>query len=289
MLAFDGFDESTASLLSGSIAGAIGVGVSYPLDSIKTKTQAFAAKGEGLGVMGTIQRVLDTEGLIGFYQGVGGVMVGQSAIKAVAFSSNAWALSKLSAGTSAGAGPSLGLLCIAAAFSGFVSSFVCNPVERIKVLMQAGDTDDEGYLDEFDCMRKTLAVDGLQGLLLRGLEATLLREVPGYCFYFVVYALVMRTDVATSLGMFASLFAGSIAGMGSWLPVYPVDVIKTKMQNKKTGNMTFVEAFIELRDGQGYGVFMDGITPKLLRASLNHAVCFFMYDLLMDVIPNTAR
>jgi hypothetical protein len=137
-------DPTTSSLIAGSIAGAIGVGVSYPLDSIKTKSQAYASsQGRSPGMVETISRVLSDEGIKGFYQGVAGVMCGQAFIKAVAFWANAFAIETLhrlsiSAVPPNGGAPFLSTLILAGCFSGFITSFICNPVERIKVLMQAG-------------------------------------------------------------------------------------------------------------------------------------------------------
>ena len=80
-------------LVSGSIAGAIGVGVAYPIDSIKTKTQTYASQGIRLSAIDTVKKVIDEKnGFQSLYSGVSGVMVGQSLIKATAFASNAWAL-----------------------------------------------------------------------------------------------------------------------------------------------------------------------------------------------------
>ena len=124
------------------------------------------------------------------------------------------------------AAPTLDVLCAAAAFSGFVSSFVVNPIERIKILMQA---DKKGeFKSEIDCAAKVLERDGVKGLAVRGLDATLAREIPGYGIYFAVYSLLMQSPVAAALGpSFASLICGAAAGCISWIPVYPFDVVKT--------------------------------------------------------------
>ena len=93
-------EATAASLLSGAIAGSLGVGAyklykfvslelmnslhigaSYPLDSIKTKSQALAStrsKGEkSPGMMKMFELVYQNEGIRGFYQGVVGVMIGR--------------------------------------------------------------------------------------------------------------------------------------------------------------------------------------------------------------------
>ncbi|KAJ1441547.1 mitochondrial carrier domain-containing protein, partial [Ochromonadaceae sp. CCMP2298] len=155
------------------------------------------------------------EGVAGFYQGVVGVMIGQALVKSVAFASNACALDWITSVDGADALPvvlSLPQLAAAAAFSGFVSSFVCYPVERIKVLMQAGNTD--VYKNEFDCIQKVIAEDSWKGLLGRGLDATLVREIPGYG----VYKLLMSNPAVAGLGTAAPLLGSALAGCASWLP-----------------------------------------------------------------------
>lgn len=111
-----------ASLLSGSIAGAIGVGVAFPLDTLKTKSQVLGRGGAGGGknaavtfdVGGTtagaggsasaaaaisagttnvdaskmnmfqlMNLIYRTEGIAGFFGGVKGMMLGQGKIVVV--------------------------------------------------------------------------------------------------------------------------------------------------------------------------------------------------------------
>lgn len=220
-------DAGLLSLEAGAISGAIGVGVAYPLDTIKTKVQAYATKsGTSLKLKEIVKNVIDTEGLQGFYGGVGGVMVAQSFIKSAAFGSNTWAMAQLASllGFDA-AHPSLIMLALAAAFSGFATSFIVNPIERIKILMQADDKN--AYKSEIDCAAKVLSSDGVQGLVFRGIDATLVREVPGYALYFIVYSVLMSTEFAQTLGPYAPLVFGATAGVSSWIPVYPFDVVKT--------------------------------------------------------------
>ena len=339
-----------------TIVGSIGVGAAYPLDAIKTKSQVAAAQrsitdGNSLGMVGMFRLVIQEEGIGGLYGGVKGVMFGQAFIKALAFSSNNWALTYLEHDN---APTSLEVLIAAAAFSGFVTSFLVNPIERIKILMQA---DNQGmYKNEMDCMKQIIQQDGMKGLLGRGLDATLAREVPGYGLYFVAYSLLIQSEVGHVLGQtLAPLICGAAAGCISWIPVsipgkhpfpislyfslnissmtlpfvlhylqvYPLDVIKTAMQNTQGGQDNLVSSvgkpvmiermqvadvaesisestvsssssssstegsFMQTAQGLynkgGVSIFFDGLSPKMLRAAVNHAVTFFTYDLLLHV------
>ena len=167
------------SLGAGSIAGVIGIGAAYPLDSLKVKTQTYASNpsfnSSNLSMIKMAQLVYKQEGTQGFYSGVGGVMIGEAFVKASLFGSNYWALSYLTQDSTDP--PSILTLSLAAAFSGVVSSFVLNPIERVKILMQA---DKSGkYSSELDCATQVIQKDGVFGLLTRGLDGMIIRELPG--------------------------------------------------------------------------------------------------------------
>jgi solute carrier family 25 carnitine/acylcarnitine transporter 20/29 len=198
--------------------------VQYPLDTIKTKTQSYAAsnEGEGTNPFALAGQIVKAEGMGGFYSGVTSTMLGQALIKGVtflvyeaakpAFTDISW-LAPLSLD-----------LVLAACLSGAVGSFVVTPVERIKCVMQAREKGT--YDNPMACAREVLRNDGLQGLMVRGLGATLLREIPAYGFYFVSYdtvkgALLELGGVPLAL---IPLIGGAAAGAMAWIPVYPVDV-----------------------------------------------------------------
>jgi solute carrier family 25 carnitine/acylcarnitine transporter 20/29 len=217
--------NALASLCAGSIAGACGVGIGYPLDSLKVRAQSLsAASGNRLGLIGMCKLIYRKEGISGFYSGVGGSMFGQALIAAAAFSSNNFAKGLLTKGRSVQSA-TLVELALAASFGGLVTSFLTNPIERVKVIMQSSGTN-ASYLS---CLISVLKVDGLFGLLFRGMEATMWREIPGYALYFWVYELLKRSALARLLGPSTPLICGGLAGMISWMPVYPFDVLKTNM------------------------------------------------------------
>jgi len=60
-----------ASLFAGSVGGAIGVGISYPFDTLSTKAQVSTGAGKSqLNVARSMQVIWKNEGLRGFFEGV---------------------------------------------------------------------------------------------------------------------------------------------------------------------------------------------------------------------------
>lgn len=125
---------AAASLLAGSVGGAIGVGVAYPLDTLKTKSQvlgqqrqeqnkqkrqsqiqgqngtvtlappgsvhshsgdSFPIESPEDDLVSLVKLILEMEGIAGFFGGVKAMMIGQALIKSVAFSANNIALGVL--------------------------------------------------------------------------------------------------------------------------------------------------------------------------------------------------
>ena len=279
------------SILAGSIAGSIGVGVAFPLDTLKTKAQVIGQQLQlqqridtttttdthmaPMNMFQITKLIYQTDGLSGFFGGVKGMMAGQAMIKAAAFSANTFMFNTLMDSHDWGTN-TVPPLIIAAGFAGFVTSFLVAPIERIKVMMQASDT----YTNEWECGAAVLAKEGWIGLLGRGLGPTLAREVPSYGIYFVVYGILSQS--LGWIGPAAPLINGALAGMACWIPVYPIDVVKTMVQNTEGGTKVSSWAVAtQIYKTGGIGAFFDGLTPKMLRAALNHSVTFYLYDIIM--------
>ena len=89
------------------------------------------------------------------------------------------------------------------------------------------------YNGSIDAFRQIFKTYGFRGLY-QGTSATMWREIIGYAGYFGAYEIVKRRFAAAqgeeNLHVGHYLAAGSAAGFGMWIPAYPLDVIKSKMQ-----------------------------------------------------------
>ncbi len=72
--------------------------------------------------------------------------------------------------------------------------------------------------------------------LFRGWSATVVRDVPGMALYYLAYELIKRQWAPLGKNGkhhdLQNLTAGGLAGQISWLPVYPIDVIKSRIQSR---------------------------------------------------------
>ena len=134
--------STAVSVLAGGVGSAIGVGVAFPIDSLKTKTQVkVCTKGTAdETVFSRARNSYRHEGIAGFYGGLIPTMVGSALISGVSLSSNHLAVCAINASNFMGGGaggravtPFVTLL-LAAFFAAFVQTFVIVPVGKFASL-----------------------------------------------------------------------------------------------------------------------------------------------------------
>ena len=109
-------------------------------------------------------------------------------------------------------------------------------------------------------------------------------QVPACTGYFLAFEYVSRCLRALRLSpLLVPLVGGAAAGVAAWLPVYPIDVVKTNLQCAVDAGQD--ESFGACaqrvwREG-GAAAFWDGLGPKLARAVVNHATTFAVFELLV--------
>jgi solute carrier family 25 carnitine/acylcarnitine transporter 20/29 len=147
------------------------------------------------------------------------------------------------------------------------------------------------YKNEIDCAQWVIKNEGLLSLCTHGLWITIIREIPSFAIYFAVYGWLQHTSLATRLGYhIAPLIFGAIAGWAMWIPTYPIDVVKTieqvqtRERNSDKDMLTWRQITAKLYRTGGVGAFFEGLEPKLARAAIKHAVTFWCYEVLMNIM-----
>ena len=201
---------------------------------------------------------------------------------------------------------------VAAATAGVFLSFIVSPAELIKCRMQLGSHDvAHRYSGPIDCGRQLIKSEGVRGVM-RGLGATLAREVPGNAIYFGVYKYLRRNgngkssssssssseenddgdgnDSSTSFWQImqnaaSAVCCGAVAGMAMWTAVLPIDVAKTRIQTAWPGTAGDVGLLQQLqmiyREG-GRRALYAGLTPTLIRAAPANAAQWLTYEWVME-------
>ena len=78
------------------------------------------------------------------------------------------------------------------------------------------------------------------------------------------------------------LFTSYVASMMMLLLLLDRAMQNTRGADSKTKAPGFIETGQRLYQKFGLSIFFDGISSKVARAAVNHAVTFFVYDLILS-------
>ena len=181
------------------------------------------------------------------------------------------------------------------ACAGAAQAFISSPAELIKTRLQLdsqGSRRNQRYRGPWDCVRAIAREEGFRGLF-RGYGATLLRDSPGFGFYFAVYEYFVMVlpslagGDATRDTPWVRLCAGGTGGIAAWLFSYPFDVVKSRMQGDGVGDSRRYKNMLDCfrksyREG-GLVLFTRGLGPTLARAFPVNAVTFYAVYFFLDL------
>lgn len=272
--------------LAGCIGGAAGVLVGHPFDTVKVRLQVQSIdKPLYRGTFHCFQSIIRQESAFGLYKGIGSPMMGLTFINAIVFGVQGNTMRWLGHDTPANQ-------FFAGAAAGAIQCVICCPMELAKTRMQMQGTGEKKssrklYKNSLDCLARIYKREGLWGVN-RGMVTTLIRETPAFGVYFLVYDVLTRSlgcEPEDRYMIPKLLFAGGMAGIGSWLSTYPIDVIKSRFQADGVGGVNQYSSIADcVRQSvrrEGYMVFTRGLTSTLLRAFPVNAATFATVTLIL--------
>ncbi len=188
-------------------------------------------------------------------------------------------------------------LCGTAA--GAVQSTVSCPMELAKIRMQmegVGQSRAEWkrsgirYSGSIDALVKIYKQENIKGCY-RGMVSTIYRDL-GFGVYFVCYEYLcdqmakLRADKLRTLSI--SVISGGITGIISWAVVFPIDVIKTRIQMDGMNGVQqyngVADAFRKSIRQDGWGVMTRGLGTTALRSFPCNAVIFPVVEILLRLM-----
>ncbi|KAI2618041.1 mitochondrial carrier [Hypomontagnella submonticulosa] len=281
------------SFAAGGFGGVCAVVVGHPFDLVKVRLQT-AEKGVYSSAIDVVRKSVARDGLRrGLYAGVSAPLVGVTPMFAVSF----WGydlgkqiVTSLSPPSPNGA-LSIGQISAAGFFSAIPMTAITAPFERVKVILQVQGQrlkpgEEPKYKGGVDVVRQLYREGGVRSVF-RGSAATLARDGPGSAAYFAAYEYIKRRltplDPATGkpkgeLSLLAITAAGGAAGVAMWIPVFPVDTVKSRLQTAE-GNVSIGGVVRELYGKGGVKAFFPGFGPALARAVPANAATFLGVEL----------
>ena len=182
--------------------------------------------------------------------------------------------------------------CLAGMAGGFVQSFVCAPMELVKLHTQhqaMGKA--SSYRGNWATLKSIYYSKGIPGCF-QGLWITVLRDTPAFATYFASYHGQMHyisrrkgisRDELSKILLYPFVCGGT-TGIITWSVNYPVDLVKTRIQLDGADGAVrqyrnswdcFVKAW---REG-GVRLLYRGLVPCCVRAFANSSCLFVAYEL----------
>ncbi|KAL2104539.1 hypothetical protein VUR80DRAFT_10352 [Thermomyces stellatus] len=295
----------SADFWSGYVSGAVGILIGNPLDVLKVRLQA--ANSAAVALSSEARQFQTAASLV---TGTAAPILGYGALNALLFVSYNRTEAALNAAFSSKG--NLWSTWAAGAAGGLATWVVSAPTELIKCRAQMAVPPRSSWA----IARQIVRSEGVRCLYFGG-AVTALRDSIGYGFYFWTYEVCNRWMDAYSQGepTFAReaskvLLCGGLAGIATWGSVFPLDVIKTRVQTqpfaadapplapapptqtrappdgKRVGAINV--ARLAYQEG-GMSVFFRGLTICSVRAFIVNAVQWAVYEWMMHKLGHGRR
>ncbi|VBB75371.1 Putative calcium-binding mitochondrial carrier protein Aralar1 [Podospora comata] len=286
--------ESAYGFALGSIAGAFGAFMVYPIDLVKTRMQNQRGANPGQRLYNNsidcFKKVIRNEGFRGLYSGVLPQLVGVAPEKAIKLTVNdlvrGWFTTKDKQIW-------WGHEVIAGGAAGGCQVVFTNPLEIVKIRLQVQGEVAKSL--EGAPRRSAMWIIRNLGLvgLYKGASACLLRDVPFSAIYFPTYSHLKKDLFGESqtkkLGILQLLTAGAIAGMPAAYLTTPCDVIKTRLQvEARKGDTQYTglrHAAKTIWKEEGFRAFFKGGPARIMRSSPQFGFTLAAYELLQTTFP----
>ncbi|KAJ8518307.1 hypothetical protein ONZ45_g4596 [Pleurotus djamor] len=291
-----GFVKTVKDLTAGTAGGIAQVLVGQPFDIVKVRMQT-APKGTYAGMLHCAGGILKNEGPLAFYKGTTSPLLGIGVCVSIQFgvlefTKRIFAERNIKNGVGGADGLALGpgQLVAAGIAAGLANGFVSGPVEHIRIRLQIQSTGNKIYSGPVDAVRKIYSSHGIAGIY-KGQGVTFLREAVGYGVYFLTYEKLVQREMRTKgikreeISPVNAVLYGAAAGYALWALIYPIDMIKSRMQtdgfSKATGQKytSAVNCLRTVWRTEGIGAFTRGLGPTLIRSPFANGATFLGFEL----------
>lgn len=235
-------------LIGGSVAGVSQIIIGYPLDTIKVNY----IKNNNTNIMTCIKSI---KGFKGYYRGVLSPSYGAVITNAQTFYFYGALL------------PYFGTI-ISGGITGALLSICETPTELIKCRMQVSN---QGYSK---CIQNIYNSMGIKGFY-HGFYLTIARNSIGVAGMFWGYETVKK--ILPQYQYLSSFLGGALGGLLCWVPIYPIDCLKTHVQTSliKDHNCRYFYKNIKFKH------LWKGFLPCIVRAIIVNPFIFLAYDICM--------
>ncbi|KAK7473273.1 Mitochondrial carrier protein ymc2 [Stygiomarasmius scandens] len=288
--------KTIKDLTAGTAGGIAQVLVGQPFDIVKVRMQT-SPKGTYSGMLHCAGGILKNEGPLAFYKGTLTPLLGIGVCVSIQFGvieymKRFYADRNVLNGVGGPGGRNLSgdQLFVSGVLAGLANGFVSGPVEHIRIRLQTQQVKNYPYAGPFDAIKKIYSAHGIAGIF-KGQGVTFLREATGYGVYFLAYEKLVQREMATKgitrdqISPLNAVLYGAAAGYALWAVIYPIDMVKSRMQTDgfttATGRKyaTSIDCVRQVWRSEGLPAFTRGLGPTLIRSPFANGATFLGFEM----------
>lgn len=282
----DAMPTYVKELIAGGAAGGFAKTVVAPLERIKILRQTRYGNFQSLGVMRSLQFILNSEGILGLFKGNGASVIRVVPYAALHFMAyeqyRRWIIDHYPLASS---GAAVDLL--AGSVAGGTAVLCTYPLDlaRTRLAYQVSDASRgiSVYKGIGDVFSKVLKESGFKGLY-RGVGPTLSGMLPYAGLKFYIYEKLkgsLPDEGQNSVS--AKLACGAVAGLVGQTFTYPLDVVRRQMQVQiagptKQGYTSTFDGLVSIVRLQGPRQLFAGLSINYIKLVPSVAISFATYD-----------
>jgi len=273
------------NVVAGASAGLVEVLIMYPLDVVKTRMQLQKGQGKYNTILNTLSTIVKEEGPGNLYRGIIAPITAEAPKRAVKFAGNELfkpffqnKQGKISNLGAAGAG----------ALAGATEAFINTPFEVVKVRMISPDALGL-YKSTGDAVGKIIKQEGPLALY-KGFEAQMTRNAIWNGTYFGVINFtkqILWTPKDKASEIWRNFTAGFIAGTLATTLNTPFDVVKSRLQNARSGERPWsFTGVANVYKEEGFRALYKGFAPRVLRLGPGGGIMLLAFDFVAGLLKD---
>lgn len=271
--------KTSRDMLAGALGGAVSVLLGQPFDLIRVRLQTS----QGGNPFSVTRDIWVHEGARAFYKGAAMPFVFTGVAATLQFSVF-HRMREVFERRNGSARLSVGQQYLAGGVAGLANTVVSGPVEHIRTRLQLQPVG-EGrlYAGPRDCIRQIVRIAGPLGVF-KAFPVAAVKEFQAFGCYFAAFEVStgllghVSGKKRNELSILEIIPCGAMGGIGFWVGSYPIDVVKTKLQNDGFGSEArYRNAWAVVTEtwrSGGMKAFWRGLAPTIVRTSLSSAGCF---------------
>lgn len=276
--------QRTKFFIAGGIAGAASRTATAPLDRLKVVLQVQTTRAS---IVPAIRKILKEDGLLGFFRGNGLNVVKvapESAIKFYTYEMLKTVIANSMGENTCDIGGTGRLL--AGGLAGAVAQAVIYPLDLVKTRLQTYPCE-SGQGPKLGALTKDIWVQEGPRAFYKGLVPSLLGMIPYAGIDLAAYETLKDLSKTYILhdnepGPIVQLGCGTISGALGATCVYPLQVIRTRMQAQPANTATAYKGMSDVIwrtfKKEGYRGFYKGLFPNLLKVVPAASITYLVYE-----------